>query len=826
MSFQLQQAAIAAELRRAGIDADAANRIAAILGNSSQQVRTGPQTQDLTPDAMRKITPQVRKYQLQNVDFLEGDPDYRRAQTQPSENKSMPTQASTVRSDSSPQQSQDSYRVSQGDFTSVRTDGDKVSIGLRVTKTGPFVTQDPATGSLIGRNFVAQSRPGDQGKIKLSIEEAGANTIWKLDVADDAFSVTEGDGGDDQQDQVTPVPAPPPECLEDANCPEGEICVDGTCTAPCEPLTCGESGDCGTSLRDGTPCVCIDGECNERECSSDADCPDGEICVDGVCVPRCQPSQCGADGDCAPGCICVGGSCRDAECGPNNPCPSGQVCINGRCFPDTDPPTGSCSSIFCGADGDCGPGCVCISGQCYSADAAFYCCYESPVTDPGSPPSSRCQIGPCFDGNGVASPDLTASGPYSDFSSCCASQCDCVYDCQGGSCVEDPQGLYLDSESCLAACTPTGELGTCCETLPPQTSLNPTDCIIRRQAGGGLVPRSGCPSIQRDENNVIVVSRTWTRGSIRCPITESGACCLPDGSCESLCRGDCNSRGGTFKGASWLDCETLRDPSSIQYDYPCADCNGLGDCGCAFDEKCTNIGNTPTAAGCRPCGDEAFTTVDFFQLKKDGIGAGDTVAIYVKSCSSDGKPVSDRSVDAKIGLGGAVSAIDTEGEFVAEQDGSLYLKMSAPGNEAIVCVTVTPAGDGPPAEVSCVQCCHEYSADFTSPPSCPDGWDLLLGDGDGDGVPDAPSLCTKCEELPEGDDGTGCVLDENSDLILAFVEHVNGSADKIDDITATDVLSSGATFPSENHFVCPDGNCYEGVTAAEDCPDQGGNPLP
>lgn len=293
---------------------------------------------------------------------------------------------------------------------------------------------------------------------------------------------------------------------------------------------------------------------------------------------------------------------------------------------------------------------------------------------------------------------------------------------------------------------------------------------------------------------------------------------MPDGTCAELCEGECAAQGGTFKGASWSDCETARTDNQGLYDFPCLACNGRGDCACEFDEKCEDRGSS---AKCVPCGDDAYTVTDVSQPTKAGISIGDTVQIYVKNCTVGGTEVTDREVECQV-AGGATVTIDSEGELVADQDGALNLKMTAVGNEAIVCVTIVEANPPQPAaEVSCVRCCHTYSADYTSPPSCPDGWTLTLGDADGDGVADAPSFCDKCDELPVGTNE--CNVDAAHPAIIEIVDHVNGSADKLAEVTADDVLAGGASQP-QPHFECPDGKCYEGVFREEDCPQD--NPLP
>lgn len=791
MSFQLQQGAIAAELRKAGFPADAANRLAGILGNSLQQARSGPQTQDLTPQAMRKITPHVRKYQLQNVDFLEGDPDYRRAQTQPSETKARPTPAATVRTDEIPQQTDSTFRVGQGEFTDVRTEGDRVSVGLRVRKTGSFVTQDPTSGSLIGRNIRVQSQGGEKGFARLSLEEAGPDVIIKLQLDDSGLI---GEAVRAAEEAIAPSLSP--EAPTDA----------------CPDVPCAADSECGSG------CICEDSACTVAECGPDRRCPNGGICVDGRCVECVTSDQCPAGYECVDG-VCV-------ECVSDADCPTGFVCADGLCVEDDGGggPIPDCLSVQCGADADCGAGCVCIAGECVPADTAYYCCYESAPVEGEGPPAAICQLGPCFDGNGLDAPDLKASGPYATYEECCAAGCGCRYECSAGSCSQLPQGQYASPEECLQNCPDTGALGNCCETLPPNTSLNPTNCIVKRALDGDCqVARSSCPPEEADENGTVVIRRTWTAGlsCSLCAVTYTGACCLPDGSCEALCEGECEERGGTFKGASWIDCETERTSSGGLYDFPCENGNGQADCACEPGERIVDAGSS---SRCEPCGEIVMAgNGDGLIGGVPDVSAGDTFDVYVRSCDSQGTELGVPARVVRVSMeGGEEQLIGVQGTFTADRDGQLVIRGGAWG---MVCLTPSPVQPPDPTEVSCTECCHSYSADFTTPPSCPGGWTLELGDGDGDGVPDAPSSCTKCEELQAGDDGSdSCVVDEGSQAIAELVAHINGSADKIVDVTAADVLASGVTAPSNTHFTCPDGKCYAGVTDINDCP--GGNPLP
>ena len=127
-----------------------------------------------------------------------------------------------------------------------------------------------------------------------------------------------------------------------------------------------------------------------------------------------------------------------------------------------------------------------------------------------------------------------------------------------------------------------------------------------------------------------------------------------------------------------------------------------------------------------------------------------------------------------------------------------------------------------PDQINCRDCCYSFSADFTNPPTCPNGWTLELGDEDGDGVPDAPSYCTKCEEMAVGADDQ-CVANADDDAVLEMVNHVNGHPNKVQVVDGDDILATGGTYLPTVHFECDDGNCYEGVDEQADCPD---NPLP
>jgi hypothetical protein len=170
-----------------------------------------------------------------------------------------------------------------------------------------------------------------------------------------------------------------------ATCPNGQVCVDGACQAPCGG---GEFG--------GT-------------------CPSGEQCVQGQCVdPACQNVTCPS------GQTCQGGSCVDPCSGVT--CPHGQQCAFGRCF---DP----CTAVACGQ------GEVCESGACQTSCACAGCptgdvcqpdgsCVEAACASVTCAVGSYCSAGSCVDA--CAGAVCPAGG------SCQAGQCQAASSTGGG----------------------------------------------------------------------------------------------------------------------------------------------------------------------------------------------------------------------------------------------------------------------------------------------------------------------------------------------------------------------------------------------------------
>ena len=153
MSYQNQMAQLISELQKAGIPRKNAVAIGRIFGNSLQEMRRGPETKDVTNPKMRAVGPEGRKQQFKNIDFLQGDPDYRKLKKQLSENKPEPVQPGTVQSDKDPTQTDNYFNVESGPFVQVEPNAEGVEVGLRIVGTQPIMCQDAESGTIIGKRI-------------------------------------------------------------------------------------------------------------------------------------------------------------------------------------------------------------------------------------------------------------------------------------------------------------------------------------------------------------------------------------------------------------------------------------------------------------------------------------------------------------------------------------------------------------------------------------------------------------------------------------------------------------------------------------------------
>lgn len=108
-----------------------------------------------------------------------------------------------------------------------------------------------------------------------------------------------------------------PNCKNDDDCKDGELCVSNQCQQ------CREDGDCELGQ------TCVEGACREAGfCNASSDCAEGQVCRDAVCSPCLDNSEC-ADGR-----VCSAGACIDPECRSDADCPADLSCIDYRCTSD------------------------------------------------------------------------------------------------------------------------------------------------------------------------------------------------------------------------------------------------------------------------------------------------------------------------------------------------------------------------------------------------------------------------------------------------------------------------------------------------------------
>lgn len=301
--------------------------------------------------------------------------------------------------------------------------------------------------------------------------------------------------GDDQNGICALYPGAGADCAM-TGCPSGQECVagrceavigDGTICSPCgEDIECGGPSDfclgypdgmryCGRSCGsdadcDGDRCIGTSGggnqcgrvvggsvSCTASGCSSDSDCPSGQVCQGSTCRPAGTGfglgEGCVADVDCATG-LCLGSICSQT-CNwidPLGSCPAGFYC---------DADNSTCDTGYCRAGGAgpgalgaaCGADTECSTALCQSGRCSQPCIPEGTV---GCPDSYACQVGtlPCRG-------SCQRTGTLGD-------DCETNNDCTSGICATTPERNFCtdfcdEDNPCPErfTCTAAGEASVC-----------------------------------------------------------------------------------------------------------------------------------------------------------------------------------------------------------------------------------------------------------------------------------------------------------------------------------------------------------------------------
>ncbi|MEC7750816.1 MAG: hypothetical protein VX405_04835 [Myxococcota bacterium] len=331
-------------------------------------------------------------------------------------------------------------------------------------------------------------------------------------------------------------------CGRDADCSSGYLCFNGSCIESGDEadaglgnidggtqVSCGGDGDCAADE------ICRDGSCviEVPECTSEADCREGQRCEAGRCTGEPNDGRCRGDNDCTGDQICVAGVCEDPstpECRQDTDCAAGERCFNGVC--EAEGGGGDCQSeadcpidSFCNRrDGSCNPlppgACrddsVC-EGTCDIADGRTIGRCVDCTSDAECPAPRQCISESCRMPEGQCEGDADCPGGGT---------------CNGGQC-EGGNGACRGQEDC-----PAGEF------CNPQTG----QCVGGDGGGGGLPPGVGVPQCNDnsdcaadqqclqlagqsiclprcDPNDII-------RGNLIC-LLAGGGLCQPDGTCSA-----------------------------------------------------------------------------------------------------------------------------------------------------------------------------------------------------------------------------------------------------------------------------------------------------
>jgi hypothetical protein len=290
-------------------------------------------------------------------------------------------------------------------------------------------------------------------------------------------------------------------CSSDTDCGVDGICQDGACV-----LSCASNADCraGYTCQNffaSGPQVCAPATGGKpgATCAADSDCVAGiggaQCALDlpgGYCVSGCQ-----TDAGCPAGSVCEQGVCLDS-CTVNADCRAGYECYNA--FGSTRP---ICGPVANGA-GAVGDACATISdcaggqrGTCLNDDqwTGGYCLISGCDAQNPCPAGSHCGFIDPATGQGACVKDCTTDAqcrgagyacyngdmagpnecmPAATGTGAVGAACDTIVDCAGGQygfCLTEAAQPDFVGGYCSIDCTTTGmcPAGAACVTVDPQT---------------------------------------------------------------------------------------------------------------------------------------------------------------------------------------------------------------------------------------------------------------------------------------------------------------------------------------------------------------------
>ncbi len=419
-------------------------------------------------------------------------------------------------------------------------------------------------------------------------------------------------------------------------CPAGEYCVAAThaCAAGCrDDASCSSSADGGATTQHCDPAshVCV-------QCVGDAQCPAGTLCVGSLCVAGCNAGRA-----CPTSQTCCGGACIDpqsnvANCGACDArcsAPGGTaLCLNGTCAVGAcTAPNADCDGVAsngCETDtahdvahcGACATPCAarshasasCTAGACnYACDAGFADC--DGAASNGCEADTRSSTSACGACGSVCNPPNATAA-------CVASQCAIAACASGfGDCDSNAtNGCETDVATNTTHC---GGCGTACAGAPNAVAAcSRGACAVVCTAGvadcDGAAP-NGCETDTR-------TSATHCGG---CGRTCALANVATAGCAASLCTvGSCTANFGNCDGVASNGCETDTRTSL-------ANC---GACGAACAAGLVCGGSTCNALASCAAIHAALPSLGSgaYLIDPDGAGAGAPFRVYCDMTADGG----------------------------------------------------------------------------------------------------------------------------------------------------------------------------------------------
>lgn len=293
-------------------------------------------------------------------------------------------------------------------------------------------------------------------------------------------------------------------CTTNAQCPSGQACVNGTCG------TCSSNAQCNGQ-------VCSNGTC--VPCDSTHACSSGQVCSNGLCINSSSSTSSACSGALCPNNqLCLNGTCT--ACDSTHTCPNGLICTNGTC--------GQCTNST-----QCPSGQACVNGTCGQCTFTAQC-----------PVGQACVNGTC----GSCTTSGQCSGQVCSNGTCVP--CDSIHTCPNGLiCTSGTCGVCTNSSQC-----PSGQVCSSGACVPVSSSSSSSSSSI-----ASSVSSASCVNGTLCENNQVCSNGTCQPcgGTVTCPsplICSSGTC-VPESSSSSS-----SLSSSSVSSSSSAQCDNVTNP--------------------------------------------------------------------------------------------------------------------------------------------------------------------------------------------------------------------------------------------------------------------------